>query len=135
MSAPIYETHITVTADDLDESGHMNNVRYLYHLQEAAISHWQLLADEATHARYMWVARRHELDYLAAAYLDEVLRIRTFISGCKGALSTRYYEMVRPADGKVVVQAHTQWCLLKRDSLVPTRIPAALAALLLGEGT
>ncbi|MDO5687636.1 MAG: thioesterase family protein [Neisseria sp.] len=129
MTPHLYTASFTVDNDDLDETGHMNNVRYLYRLQEAAIAHWKLLSDATVRENYLWVARRHELDYLASAFLGESLTIRTFVGECRGALSTRHYEITRDNDGQRIVQAQTRWCLLQRDGMKVVRIPAAIAAL------
>lgn len=118
-----------VGADDLDDLRHVNNVRYLQRLQDVAIAHWALLADAAQQAAYVWVARRHELDYLAPAFLGEELRIETHVCLCHGALCTRIYHITRAADHKTILTAQTQWCLLDKHNLRPMRIPKAVAAL------
>ena len=39
-----YEHSFTVTAGDIDQQGHVNNVRYVQWIQDVAVAHWQAWA-------------------------------------------------------------------------------------------
>lgn len=128
----IYQKSFTVIDEDLDAAQHMNNVRYLFRLQEAATEHWQFLADKSLQDRYLWVARRHEIDYLAPAFLGQNLLIETFIQSCQASLSHRVYRITHRDSQKCLVQANSQWCLLRRDSMKPCKIPQEIILLFQG---
>ena len=39
-----YEHSFTVSAGDIDQQGHVNNVRYVQWIQDVAVAHWRDLA-------------------------------------------------------------------------------------------
>ena len=44
-----------VSASDIDEQGHVNNVSYLHWVQDVAIAHWFKAATDGQKARYSWM--------------------------------------------------------------------------------
>lgn len=118
---------MTVGADSIDLMGHANNVEYLRWLEQAAWSHSNALGlDWAAYQRLdrAMVARRTELDYLAAAFLGDELVIGTWIVDNDGRVSTtRQYQLVRPADGKTLLRGKTQWVCVAISSGALKRMP------------
>ena len=70
---PPFELDIRIKSEDIDELGHVNNVVYLSWVQDVAIAHWAFLTTPEHREKFVWVALRHEIDYVAQAVLGEVL--------------------------------------------------------------
>ena len=62
--AAIGTIELMVPDSAIDANGHVNNVVYVGWLQDAGTAHWNARFDEATRAKWSWVATRHEIDYL-----------------------------------------------------------------------
>jgi acyl-CoA thioester hydrolase len=90
MSSKIYIHPITIIESDIDGQGHVNNIIYLKWVQEAAIAHWNSVADIYMQEANFWVVSRHEIDYLKSAYLNSKLVAKTWVTEPKGAKSERY---------------------------------------------
>lgn len=125
----IHEQPLRVGADDIDELGHVGNVRYLDWLITAATAHSAALGWDWPRYRELggaFVVRRHELDYLRPAFVDDELLVRTWVRSLARASSVRDYE-IRRGD-QVLVRASTTWAFINLRSGSPTRIPAEIVA-------
>ncbi len=121
---------LTVTAADIDEMGHVNNVVYLRWVQDAAAAHWNHIAAPALKKTCAWVVVRHEIDYLQPARLSDSLIAYTWVGDHAGAKSSRYVEIFHAVNHTKLATAKTTWCLLDAVSLRPKRIDAAIFAVL-----
>jgi acyl-CoA thioester hydrolase len=119
--AASFEYTITVTADDLDELQHVNNVVYLRWVQDIATAHWNAIAPVDARISIAWVARRHEIDYLSAAVLGDQLVVSTRVGVAEGLTFERLTE-IRRIDGPVVVKARTLWVPIDRRTGRPRRV-------------
>jgi acyl-CoA thioester hydrolase len=111
---------------DIDPLGHVNNVAFLRYVQDAAVAHWRALAPAEVRATFTWVVRRHEVEYLRPGLPGDELLARTWVGVPSGATWERFTEVVRPADGSVLVTARTVWVLLDAATGRPRRIDARL---------
>lgn len=118
----------TVQASDIDIMGHTNNVVYLKWLEEVAWGHSNALGlgwpmyEKLNRAL---VARRHELDYLAATFEGDELTLATWIIENDGRIGvTRAYQVVRKSDNKTVLRGRTRWVCIDIKSGRPKRMPA-----------
>jgi acyl-CoA thioester hydrolase len=125
---PVFELPKRVTASDLDELAHVNNVVYLSWVQEVATAHWRTLAPSEALEQLAWVARRHEIDYLASAVLDDALVLRTWVGVADGLQFERHTE-VRHADGRLVTRARSLWIPIDPRTGRPRRPSAEVRAL------
>ncbi|MGH9655493.1 MAG: acyl-CoA thioesterase, partial [Bryobacteraceae bacterium] len=50
-----FELPISVSAADIDQIGHVNNVSYLRWVQDAAVAHWRAAAPAADQEKLLWV--------------------------------------------------------------------------------
>ena len=115
-----------VTPEEIDGLGHVNNLVYLGWFMAAASAHTEacgmsgrgMLADGEG-----WVVRRHEIDYLAQVRAADPVIIRTWIETAQKASSTRRYEIVNAADGRLVCAGLTVWVWINYRTGRPTRIP------------
>lgn len=118
----------TVTDDDIDIMGHTNNVRYLKWLEEVAWGHSKSLGlgwDTYERLNRGLVARRHELDYLAATFKGDELVLATWIIENDGKIGvSRAYQVVRCSDQKTVLRGFTRWVCIDIKSGRPKRMPS-----------
>lgn len=117
-----YELPRDVTAADIDELGHVNNVVYLRWVQDVAIAHWTAAAEPAWLQEVAWVAVRHEIDYKAPSVLGDAIIARTWVGTADSHRFERLTEIVRAGDGKLLARARTLWCPINRATGRLTRV-------------
>lgn len=118
---------VEVTASDIDVMGHTNNVVYLRWLEKVAWDHTCAVGiDWAVYRRLnrAMVARRHELDYLAACFEGDTIHIATWITEPGRLGMKRLYQLVREGDNRTVMRAVTHWVCINIDTGRPSRMPA-----------
>lgn len=126
----IYHYEVTVTADDIDRQGHVNNLVYVRWMQEAGMAHssaqgWPAERYEA--AGIGWVARSHHIDYLKPAFEGECIVVKTWVADFKRASSLRRYRIMRTPDETLLASAETNWAFVNLATGAPIRIPAEVA--------
>jgi acyl-CoA thioester hydrolase len=118
---------VTVQPADIDEFGHTNNVVYLTWLERVAWAHSCSLGLAMEDYRRLGtgcVARKHELEYLAATFAGEELLAGTWVDENDGRLSMwRAYQIVRPKDGRTVMRGRTHWVCVDLKTGKPRRMP------------
>jgi len=120
---------IKVSHEHIDSLNHVNNEIYIKWLMEAAMAHSAVLgypmekylADQAC-----FVVRRHEVDYLAPAYLNEDLVLETWIQDMQTTKTHRVYHIKRISDNKVLINAKTLWVYISLQTGKATEIPSEL---------
>jgi len=121
----------TVSPDDIDVMGHTNNVVYLQWMEAVAWAHSNALGlDWGLYKRLnrALVARKHEIEYLAATFSGEALQLATWIIENDGRLSvTRAYQFVRRSDQTTVLRGLTRWVCIDIASGKPKRMPEEFA--------
>jgi len=119
--------NIRVSASAIDRMNHVNNATYLTWLEKAAWEHTAALdLDWQVHQQLnrSFVAHRTELDYLAAAFLEDELEVATWVVGNDGRLTLeRGYQIYRPSDGVTIMRAKTRWVCVEIDTGKPKRMP------------
>lgn len=145
-----YVAHFRVRHHEMDALGHVNNAVYLHYLEQAAIDHSTALG--YTTARLhayggLFIARRHEIDYLRPAVAGDLLQVVTWVAEMTAAQSRREYRVGRvapdaarltPADGLLaagtappalpLVRASTRWVWVGVADHRPRRLPPELRA-------
>jgi len=122
----IFEQPITITQNDIDENGHVNNISYLKWVQDVAIAHWNSVATNDMKTQLLWVVSRHEIDYLKQAYLDTKLIAKTWVAEPAGAKSDRYVNICDATNDSVIAKIKTTWYLLDGQTKKPKRIDPAI---------
>ncbi len=131
MSAPVFRRTRVVQADDCDELGHVNNVRWVAFVAELAGAHAMRRGSDNESVREqgaIWIVRRHEIDYHRSALPGEEIVEETWVEAMSGARSIRHSRFSRPADGEVLVSAVTTWAFVDAQTQRPRRIPAEMIA-------
>ncbi len=131
VASPFVQT-LAVGAEHLDAFGHTNNVVYLSWLQDVAWAHSVSLGFGMEDYRRVGagcVARRHELDYLAATFAGDRLHIATWVAENGGKLDMwRAYQIIREQDRKTVLRGRTHWICVDMSSGRPRRQPPEFVA-------
>lgn len=149
-ACPQFEIAMQARFHEADLLGHVNNAVYLHYMEQAAIEHatYVGLTMEASRAfGGVFVARRHEIEFLRAAYPGDVVRVQTWLLASRGARVTRCYQIYRAEDpagepftGRiplpepplssqaVLVRAVTEWVFMAEDGR-PRRIPEGIQSL------
>lgn len=131
VSRPYVQT-LTVGPEHLDDFGHTNNVVYLSWLQDVAWAHSESLGFGMADYQRVGagcVARRHELDYLAATFPGDVLHVATWVAENSGRLDMwRAYQIIRASDNKTVLRGRTHWICIDITSGRPRRQPPEFVA-------
>jgi len=115
----VFYLPITVAPEDIDELNHVNNIVYLRYVQDAAIGHWKTVPQEIA-SQIIWMARRHEIDYLKQAFLGDELVAKTWVDDFVGVKSIRHCEILRGEE--VLARSVTHWISLDAQTLRPKRI-------------
>jgi acyl-CoA thioester hydrolase len=122
---PVYSFEFTVPSDALDENGHVNNVRYVQWMQEAAVRHYESLGGipltQAIGAT--WVVRSHNIEYLRPAFAGDRLEVRTWVVDIRRVRSLRRYRFLRVSDGKLLVKGETDWVFVDAKTGAPMVVP------------
>lgn len=119
----VYEYSIKVSQNDIDELNHVNNVRYVDWINEAAKQHWQRTAPKSILENFYWVVLSHHIEYKSAALLNDNVLIRTFVRKSEGVKSYRVVEIFNGETNKLMVKAETIWCMMDVKTQRPSRIP------------
>ena len=155
----VYLAHFRVRHHQLDPLGHVNNAAYLNFLEQAAIDHAAAAGYDVPRLRELgglFIARRHEVDYLRPAQAGDWLRVVTWAVDLHGARAVRAYEIRRlpaaeltagpPRDallppaalpdpsGDLIVRARTEWAFVDVATGRPRRIPAEMRSAFLRNG-
>ena len=131
MSPEIFRRTRVIASADIDELGHVNNVRWLQFVAELATAHAALHGGDLASLRAqgaLWIVRRHELDYNRPALPGEEIIEETWVEKMTGAKSERHSRFTRASDGALLVSAVTIWAYVDAKTLRPRRIPEALRA-------
>lgn len=131
VAAPFVQRRVA-GPEDIDEFGHVNNVRYVAWALEAAWAHSAALG--FTFADYErcgvgCVVQRHEFDYVAPVREGESVDIATWIAENDGRLRlSRAYEMRRAGNGALLFRGRTKFVTIDMKTGRPARMPAEFAA-------
>lgn len=113
-----------VSAEDIDEQGHVNNVAYLRWIQDIAVAHWRHAATEEMLARFGWITVRHEIDYKKQAFENEEIIATTWVGEWKHVTCERFTEIHRGEE--LLAKGRTVWCMIDRDTARPVKIAKEL---------
>jgi acyl-CoA thioester hydrolase len=127
----VYHHEHTIRDDEIDRQGHVNNLRFLHWMIDAAVAH--SAAQGWTHDDYLrlgaaWVVRSHQIKYLQSAYAGEAIVVRTWVANMKRFSSVRKYRIVRRTDDALLASAETEWVLVNLNTRALAPIPAELSA-------
>ena len=122
---------VVVTDGHIDLMQHVNNVHYLQWLENVAWDHSVSLGmrpEDYTRLGQGMVVRRHELDYVAPALLDDRVLLATWIVGLDRLSLHRRYQFVRESDGVTLFRGATHFVCVEIASGKVRRMPPDFTA-------
>ncbi|MCC7192703.1 MAG: acyl-CoA thioesterase [Phycisphaeraceae bacterium] len=125
----VYET--TVQPEAIDGQGHVNNAVYVQWMDRAAFAHSCAVGyDWAAYQQLgaSFVVRRHEVEYLAPAFLGQKIVDATWPGEMDRFTAMRQHQIIRLNDGVTLARAVTTWIYLDLKTGRPRRIPAEMIA-------
>ena len=125
----VFEKNIIVSADDLDNRNHVNNVRYVQWVQDIAEDNWIANTSTAIRNDYYWIMLSHHIQYKAEAVLGDHLLLKTYVTKSEGLRSTRMVEIYNHNTNKLLTSSETIWCFMSHKTNKPTRITQEIADL------
>lgn len=123
-----FSHNFKVSAADINEQGHVNNVAYVRWIQDIAVAHWFAVTTEEMREKYTWVVLRHEIDYKKQSFEAEEITAETWVGEPTRISWERFTEIKRGAD--ILVKAKSIWCLIDRNTAKPSRITSEMINLL-----
>lgn len=129
MKSDLFIHDIIVPASAIDELNHVNNVVYLQWCLDAAEAHWLQNTSKDIREKYVWVVLNHFISYKSPAFEGDALQVKTWITSYDGVKSEREYQITRPKDGKIIVEAKSLWCFIDAKTHRPIKIPKEIGGL------
>ncbi|MFD1095386.1 acyl-CoA thioesterase [Salegentibacter chungangensis] len=126
VNPEIFEQHLKVKKEHLDEQEHVNNVQYVQWVQDVAKAHWEARANKEQKEKYFWMVVKHEISYKQQAFLDDELLLQTYVGETSHVKSERHVIIKNAETKKVLVEAKTTWCLMDSESKRPAKISEKL---------
>lgn len=122
-----FTVSIKVSNNEIDQLGHTNNQVYLDWMMKAAYEHSESLGlsvNDYLSIGIAMVAKRHEINYLSATFINDNLIVGTWIATNDNRFrSMRKYQIIRMGDQKTILRAETDWVSLNIDNGKPERMP------------
>ena len=122
-----FTVSIIVSNNEIDQLGHTNNQVYLDWMMKAAYEHSESLGlsvNDYLSIGIAMVAKRHEINYLSATFINDNLIVGTWIATNDNRFrSMRKYQIIRMSDQKTILRAETDWVSLNIDNGKPQRMP------------
>ena len=122
----VFSVRHCVTWGDLDMSRQVGDATLLQYVETCgfgviAAHHWP--AARMAAQGFAIILRRHQVENLASAALDDELEISTWVSNVQRASATRHYIIRRVADGTLMTRVDTLGVWVDLTSGRPIRIP------------
>jgi acyl-CoA thioester hydrolase len=122
----LFANTFVITADAIDELGHVSNISYIAWMQQIAIQHsaargWPV--ERYLQSGYVWVVRSHLITYLRPAFAGETITLQTWVDAVRPFSSLRKYRVLRSNDATLLAEAETNWVFVELKSGRPCRIP------------
>tara|TARA_B100001741_G_scaffold94279_1_gene77371 strand:+ start:394 stop:801 length:408 start_codon:yes stop_codon:yes gene_type:complete len=130
MISKIFKIEKTVKKKHLDELNHVNNVQYLYWVQEVSKAHWDnLIHNKNLSKKGLWVVRSHKIEYKNLTKLNDKIIVSTYIKNVKGYLSERSVVIKLKKSKKILVKCLTEWCFIDLKTQKLKKIPQEIIKL------
>ncbi len=115
--------------EQIDHYQHANNVAYVSQLEVTSWAHSNHLG--LTIEQYQALDRgmaisRHQIDYLAAAHVNDIIDCATWIVECDNKLKlARQFQFIRRSDQQTLLRARTEFVCIALSTGKPKRMPQA----------
>lgn len=130
--APIFSQCRRVVESEIDFLNHVNNQVYLDWMLDIAWQHSLSVGineDLYRELGKIMVVYQHQMNYHAAAYLNEELEVRTWLDQSHSAIRRkRFYEVIRKSDRLKIFSGHTVWVCMDLQTRKACEIPPEIMA-------
>ena len=116
IPAYAFKQSVTVQPHHLDDLNHVNNIVYLQWIQDVSAAHWFHWAGTDVTNKWVWMVKRHEIDYLRQAFLGDVLELFTWPEAMEKSTSVRHVLIRNKTTGKDIMRSRTTWALIDAQS-------------------
>lgn len=122
----VFKMPLRVSWRDIDTAGHVNNAMYLEYVSQcgmevAAAFGWKL--NRMWEAGFGIIVRRHQIEYLQQAVMDDDLEIATYLSDIKRATALRHYTLTRVKDNELLARVRTLYVWIDPKTGSVKRMP------------
>jgi acyl-CoA thioester hydrolase len=124
-----YCKKIVVSPSDIDENGHVNNLRYMEWFVNIAVEHSDSLGVGHVTLQEIgrtWIAKEHHISYKLSAFEGDELELCTWVDSVKSVQSVRKYELKNVTTNKVICDGSTNWVFVDFKTYRPQKIPKEL---------
>ena len=121
----IFDLNIQVQAEHIDGLGHVNNVVYVQWMQEVTTAHIEAIGlglKQYHELKHAMVAVEHHVQYRKAAFLDDKIILRTWLSDLNSLYSWRQYAFYRAKDQSLLFTGTTKWACMEIATGRPKRM-------------
>jgi acyl-CoA thioester hydrolase len=116
-----------VTPEQIDHYQHANNVTYVSQLELTSWAHSNHLGLNIEQYQALdrgMAISRHEINYLAAAHVNDLIDCATWIVQCDNKLKlSRQFQFIRRSDQKTLLTARTEFVCIALSTGKPKRMP------------
>lgn len=116
-----------VMPEQIDHYQHANNVAYVSQLEITSWKHSNQLGltiDQYKELDRGLAISRHEINYLAAAHMHDLIDCATWIVECDNRLKlARQFQFIRRSDQLTLLTARTEFVCIALSSGKPKRMP------------
>ena len=117
---------ISVTEQDIDHMGHVNNSVYLTWVQDAVVHYWESIAPAEAVAKHLWVALKHEITYRRPTFLNDRVVAEVIAEKVQGART--FFTTIVKRGEDVLAEVKSSWCCLDAMTQRPTRLSSDVAS-------
>ena len=130
IPANAFSMKIEIKPSDIDDMNHVNNVVYTRWIQDISIAHWKNNTIGVKGLDKLgWFMRRHEIDFLQQALLNDKLEAFTWPEFPKGLKVVRNVVIVNTETKKIIMKSHTTWVMVNLETGRPVPMPDEIANL------
>jgi acyl-CoA thioester hydrolase len=116
-----------VSPEQIDHYQHANNVTYVSQLEITSWAHSNHLGLTIEHYQALdrgMAISRHEINYLAAAHVNDIIDCATWIVHCDSKLKLiRLFQFIRRGDQQTLLTARTEFVCIALSTGKPKRMP------------
>ncbi len=138
MSKGVYEDTFQLYYNDFDQNGNVRLSSVLHFLSDVAGMAYESLGfsrDWMMERNQVFLLSQFRLDFMQNFPQNQVIRIKTWENGNKGAVFTRYFSITKQ-DGTVLMRSSSTWLLadpVSHKILRPKELVADVFPVVLGE--
>ncbi len=103
----LYTREICVKEEHIDDLRHVNNAVYIKWVQEIAGEHWRSKYGDQDLTKEYWMVLEHQIKYKKQAFLNDVIRVETYVTRPDGLRFPRVVQFYRDSD--LLVECKTTW--------------------------